>query len=155
MSWQAKNNLLVVSQATTGLMVVVSYLGLCTPGGNELALFALFAGSSLSLYFLCAGERGLFEQIVWLGAAVNTALAAYWFVRALRPSLPGGYVDMVGVVGSIPLVILQSGAVMGVLVKSSLLRTAGPAVTPPHCRTCGYNLTGNISGVCPECGERI
>jgi predicted amidophosphoribosyltransferase len=22
-----------------------------------------------------------------------------------------------------------------------------------HCRKCGYNLTGNISGVCPECGE--
>jgi hypothetical protein len=21
-----------------------------------------------------------------------------------------------------------------------------------HCLTCGYNLTGNISGVCPECG---
>jgi hypothetical protein len=24
-----------------------------------------------------------------------------------------------------------------------------------HCRNCGYNLTGNVSGVCPECGERI
>ena len=21
-----------------------------------------------------------------------------------------------------------------------------------HCKSCGYNLTGNISGVCPECG---
>ena len=26
---------------------------------------------------------------------------------------------------------------------------------PNHCRTCGYNLTGNISGVCPECGTSI
>ena len=24
-----------------------------------------------------------------------------------------------------------------------------------HCRNCGYNLTGNVSGICPECGERI
>lgn len=26
---------------------------------------------------------------------------------------------------------------------------------PPtgHCRNCGYDLTGNISGRCPECGE--
>jgi hypothetical protein len=24
-----------------------------------------------------------------------------------------------------------------------------------HCRKCGYNLTGNVSGICPECGERI
>ena len=22
-----------------------------------------------------------------------------------------------------------------------------------HCRSCGYNLTGNVSGVCPECGK--
>jgi hypothetical protein len=21
-----------------------------------------------------------------------------------------------------------------------------------HCRKCGYNLTGNVSGRCPECG---
>ena len=25
----------------------------------------------------------------------------------------------------------------------------------PCCLTCGYNLTGNVSGVCPECGEKI
>ena len=24
-----------------------------------------------------------------------------------------------------------------------------------HCQTCGYNLTGNVSGVCPECGTKI
>jgi hypothetical protein len=26
---------------------------------------------------------------------------------------------------------------------------------PPkgHCRNCGYDLTGNVSGVCPECGQ--
>ncbi len=24
-----------------------------------------------------------------------------------------------------------------------------------HCRRCDYNLTGNESGVCPECGEQI
>jgi len=25
----------------------------------------------------------------------------------------------------------------------------------PLCVDCGYNLTGNVSGVCPECGEQI
>src|SRR5262245_24466128 len=24
-----------------------------------------------------------------------------------------------------------------------------------HCRRCGYDLTGNTSGVCPECGTAI
>ncbi len=28
---------------------------------------------------------------------------------------------------------------------------------PPkgHCQSCGYELTGNVSGVCPECGDQI
>lgn len=26
---------------------------------------------------------------------------------------------------------------------------------PGVCQECGYNLTGNISGVCPECGEPV
>ncbi|MEW6252310.1 MAG: hypothetical protein AB1716_16850 [Planctomycetota bacterium] len=27
--------------------------------------------------------------------------------------------------------------------------------TAAKCSKCGYNLTGNVSGVCPECGTRI
>lgn len=31
-----------------------------------------------------------------------------------------------------------------------------PGKIPPNaCRNCGYNLTGNASGTCPECGRRI
>jgi predicted RNA-binding Zn-ribbon protein involved in translation (DUF1610 family) len=27
---------------------------------------------------------------------------------------------------------------------------------PPYfCLTCGYNLTGNVSGICPECGSIV
>ncbi len=26
-------------------------------------------------------------------------------------------------------------------------------IPPGHCQTCGYNLTGNVSGKCPECGK--
>ena len=28
-------------------------------------------------------------------------------------------------------------------------------IPPGHCKACRYNLTGNVSGVCPECGVRI
>ncbi len=28
-------------------------------------------------------------------------------------------------------------------------------IPPGHCQKCGYNLTGNVSGVCPECGKAI
>jgi hypothetical protein len=24
-----------------------------------------------------------------------------------------------------------------------------------HCRRCGYDLTGNASGICPECGQKV
>lgn len=27
-------------------------------------------------------------------------------------------------------------------------------IPPGHCLKCGYDLTGNVSGVCPECGEK-
>jgi len=27
-------------------------------------------------------------------------------------------------------------------------------IPPGHCQNCGYNLTGNVSGICPECGVR-
>lgn len=28
-------------------------------------------------------------------------------------------------------------------------------ILPGHCQKCGYNLTGNVSGICPECGVKI
>ncbi len=28
-------------------------------------------------------------------------------------------------------------------------------IPPGHCQKCGYNLTGNVSGTCPECGEKV
>ena len=27
-------------------------------------------------------------------------------------------------------------------------------IPPGHCQSCGYDLTGNVSGVCPECGVK-
>ena len=28
-------------------------------------------------------------------------------------------------------------------------------IPPGHCRSCSYNLTGNVSGICPECGTSM
>ena len=28
-------------------------------------------------------------------------------------------------------------------------------IPPGHCQRCGYNLTGNVSGVCSECGTKV
>ena len=42
------------------------------------------------------------------------------------------------------------GAFMG-----AVIRMRGRKPKPGHCQQCGYNLTGNESGTCPECGERV
>jgi len=36
-----------------------------------------------------------------------------------------------------------------------LWRRGRRRIPPGHCRKCGYNLTGNVSGVCPECGVMV
>jgi hypothetical protein len=37
----------------------------------------------------------------------------------------------------------------------TIRRRAKPAMNRAKCSTCGYNLTGNTSGVCPECGTPV
>ena len=36
-----------------------------------------------------------------------------------------------------------------------LIREGRPLHPLGHCQQCGYNLTGNVSGVCPECGTEV
>ena len=40
-----------------------------------------------------------------------------------------------------------------VMVRASRVFLSPPAPAVPLCISCGYNLTGNESGVCPECGH--
>jgi len=37
-------------------------------------------------------------------------------------------------------------------VPTAILSWRDRRLPPGHCRKCGYNLTGNVSGRCPECG---
>jgi len=51
-------------------------------------------------------------------------------------------------------VLIASGTTAAILVLSDSLRKARKiADRAPRC-PCGYNLTGNISGTCPECGKQ-
>jgi DNA-directed RNA polymerase subunit RPC12/RpoP len=54
------------------------------------------------------------------------------------------------------LVASPVGAAVGVaLIMASLWLPARPPPRSGICRHCGYDLTGNISGRCPECGLRV
>ena len=44
--------------------------------------------------------------------------------------------------------------VLAVLALRTTRRLPKP-VTHPECGKCGYNLTGNVSGTCPECGSSV
>lgn len=81
---------------------------------------------------------------VCLGAVVVASAA--WCVYPYRAW------DHAGLVAPLPLAIAGAGFVTFVL----FLWPAGPATTASAwraCQGCGYDLTGNESGVCPECGR--
>jgi hypothetical protein len=41
------------------------------------------------------------------------------------------------------------------VLPAALLWWTDHRIQAGHCRKCGYNLTGNVSGACPECGTPI
>ncbi len=43
---------------------------------------------------------------------------------------------------------------LAVAIPTAILWRRDRRKPPGHCRKCGYNLTGNVSGRCPECGAR-
>lgn len=58
-----------------------------------------------------------------------------WWVSTNSLYIPFGW----------PVVILASGSTLALW----KVRRGFP---DGHCQSCGYNLTGNESGICPECG---
>jgi hypothetical protein len=47
-------------------------------------------------------------------------------------------------------------AVLGLLILvAGRVRLLLVPIPPGQCRHCGYDLTGNVSGVCPECGDAL
>ena len=71
-----------------------------------------------------------------------------WTPAVTRGPLPRLQWPFVSII--IPLWVLLLIAAIPTLVLWRLDRRPKPG----HC-PCGYNLTGNVSGVCPECGRRV
>lgn len=53
------------------------------------------------------------------------------------------------------LTVLAANAVIYPLLGALLALSVRQPNPPGACRRCAYDLTGNVSGVCPECGNRI
>ena len=101
----------------------------------------VLANGSVFVMELAGSPRseGIGNDLFWLG------------VRLWRPPMQGGVPSLAGssyfVIPWI-LIALAFGGLLRVLWRSSGSQTCASL----SCRQCGYNLTGNESGLCPECG---
>ena len=118
-------------------------LSFVVPGGFVIAgPIALFAGgwvTGFAARSVCA--RPLLESLIinpglWLCPVVW--LLADWTIPE------GATVSLLFIVSA------WAGVVVGLRVR---LKRAAPR--QGHCATCGYDLTGNTSGRCPECGTPV
>lgn len=65
-----------------------------------------------------------------------------------------GFTGVRSIVGD---VITIAGLIAGpvIIIVGNVILYRRYADPYPRCQKCGYNLTGNVSGVCPECGTKI
>ena len=83
--------------------------------------------------------------------AVAGALFAAVTVAKLRPSSVGEFLLMVVIV-QVPFVIVWWAHLLGIKVLEFRRKRRRLA---NQCTHCEYDLSGNVSGVCPECGTPI
>jgi hypothetical protein len=78
------------------------------------------------------------------------AIAEIHMGRNLFTAAP--YYEMDGMIAWLELFVAVVVGGVGVLI---LLFCGDRVLESPACTSCGYNLTGNVSGICPECGMQI
>ncbi|MHC4444904.1 MAG: hypothetical protein ACYTBZ_14425 [Planctomycetota bacterium] len=97
----------------------------------------------------------------WMLCLSNGTLAFAWKVlgigRSFAPETFTRWLPSFDLVGATKTFVVP----LWIPLLFAILATAAffwwyPRLIPAgHCQHCGYNLTGNVSGVCPECGEGI
>ena len=77
----------------------------------------------------------------WAAYPEGNSFRRYWFGLWLWPDFQRG----------VPLWM----PFIALVIPTALLWWRDHRLPEGHCQSCGYDLTGNTSGVCPECGERM
>jgi hypothetical protein len=144
---------------TSGSYVLLAFLlssSLGAVGGGILALPLWPFGAIVGLMF-AAPVGPLIGSSIWLLrrpplAVVTACLCQFCGALILGFSLRGPHFGD-GFYGACCGQIL--GTILGVL--AAVLWPVVPTHPRPntHCRQCEYELRGNVSGVCPECGTKI
>jgi len=110
---------------------------------NMFANFAVVAAAFLGLAALISLIwRTRRSRVLGIGSVVCILVSAliHWVAMHRLPPLRG-------------CLILGSFMIPGVL--AIIFQRTPRRIPPGHCATCGYNLTGNVSGKCSECGATV
>lgn len=126
-----------------------------TPNGGYLsaegALFIIRGGRVILL--LCADTTA--SRMVFNNRVVSSPSMAV-FIRDKQEPLEFGWpTRTVSQYGGITYELPIWLPLFASLFTAILLRTRRDRRRPGHCTSCGYDLTGNVSGVCPECGTPL
>ncbi len=140
------------------LLMAVTTLRWSEVGGNTGKNYAVSVyGGALFLYHNVKTVPGFIPktavaQRLWvLDYSAGQTAAKAWSRCGLRPHSELVYLSSLREV-RIPLWLLFLAAGSPTVY---LWITDRDRPLPGHCQKCGYNLTGNVSGRCPECGTII
>lgn len=115
------------------------------------AVFVICLGAPLLGFiigWILIGYRYLRTRWKWI-AGYYAIVLALWALAAYMTGVKGQ--TSVLPACSI-LIVMVWGPILGVLFT---FPPKGPRYPEGHCQTCGYNLTGNVSGRCSECGTDV
>jgi hypothetical protein len=138
---------LLLCLAAVGVALRGSYSGGATfgPQNQRLSLRFTWRDGRLFAYY-CPGYAPRFD--------VDGPAASFGGVYCARGRSPGGLPIVVA--GTSQAHVWGAGLLLGAvpaLAACRRLRDARRRRRPGSCLDCGYDLTGNQSGVCPECGR--
>jgi hypothetical protein len=118
------------------------------PGFREATLWGFLAAERLGLWLCLGVYAGLRTRrlVGWTLSGVCIDLA---YDVAVGVTLADQWLIHAGILGAVFVFI----ALLHRVGRRQSLRDR--FATTPRCRRCAYDLTGNLSGVCPECGVPI
>lgn len=142
------------------LAAIRTGLGILLIGGGALLFSALPQEFWLYSWIYLYGHRALvWAWLGWRGAALRGRRWAGWTISGTLLDTAFDALLLFGLfTGPIfPVVIL-----LAIFAAIWMLREVGQRQTlksrftsDPLCAKCEYNLTGNLSGICPECGTPV
>lgn len=135
----------------------VSFATSLKDGTTPLAALAnalLFPPAAFLVYFCFFGKKEWQARAALICALFTAAGPLALFVAALQMRLPGGHFDAEAIVSFLLLACLWSGITLGAFLQWRRIRLR-KYNDPFRCYGCQYDLTGNVSGRCPECGRNI